>query len=241
MRVLLSSNAWPHSMENEDFNLLEHDYRLNKMGGIIKPWNKEIKIIHIIGRHTINPFDNFRTHIGYTIQKVCKLLHSLSSSLNIHWTELHDRLAYAHIKKLLTALSEEETTPTLHELYLLVKEQTEKQLEPKELLALLDLSATLELIENESLPLRRMFNGHTDIPCYEGVKVLYMEGEGVLQEYIAPYLAICMDHLSFGYPILNEPSLLSSTKSDFPSEEFESFFKDPCYSLVCNWNSKVTQ
>lgn len=241
MKVLLSSNDWTHTVENVELNSFVNDYSLNGMKErLYPPGNEEAKTIHVIGHHTINPFDDFRTQQEYTIQKVCKLLHSNSSSLNIHWTELHDKLAHTYIESLLMNRLEKEMTPTLHELYLLVKEQRKKQFKPKELLALLDVSATLELMENESLPLKQMFNGQTDVPCHEGIEVVYVAAKGILHEYLAPYLALYMEHLTSRYKIANETSLLSSHKSDFTRAEFESFFQDPCYSLLAAWNQNLT-
>lgn len=197
-------------------------------------WKSDDKVrMHQVGEYTINPFDCCYEDKSDTIHKISLLLHSISKSLFIQWTEQHNEIAQHYLELLLHNFEESLDIPTMHDLYLLVKENADftKQ---KGLLQVLDVCATLELMENDELPLKRMFNGMTDIPCYDEVEFVYVDGNGILTDYLAPYSALLFEHLylvqRFGLrQDTHKENTLQKHKIAFYQDGYSEFHEDPCY------------
>ena len=199
----------------------------------------QTKNLHRVEEYTINPLDCCYLGEEHTVQKVNKLLHSIGLSLSIDWTDLHDKLTKEYIKQLLINYGEEQLIPTIHDLYIIVKSNTINYTK-QEMLTLLDICTVLDLFEDDSLPLKRMFNGMTDIPCYDDKEVVYIEGGGVLKEYLAPYTSLLIEHLYLlqRYSLQQETFFIAAPnnhKVAFYQDGFLSFYDDPCYLYLTNF------
>lgn len=197
------------------------------------------KKVHEVSKYTINPFDCCYLEEEHTVEKVNKLLHSIGLSLFIEWTDLHNKFTREYIELLMLKFSEEQLIPTIHDLYTIVKANTINYTKQQDMITLLDICSVLELFENDSLPLKRMFNGMTDIPCYDEKQVVYIEGGGVLQEYLAPYTSLLIEHLYLlqRYSLQQETFIAApyNHKFAFYQDGFHSFYDDPCYSYLTNF------
>lgn len=193
----------------------------------------ESKNVHRVEDYTINPFDCCYLDEEHTIQKVSKLLHTIGLSMFIEWSESHDKLTREYIELLLNKYKEEQSIPTIHDLFVIVKANTINCTKQRDLIVLLDINAILDLFESDSLPLKRMFNGMTEIPYYDEKQVVHIEGGGVLNEYLAPYTSLLIEHLY----LLQRYSLQESNnhKVAFYQDGFLSFLDDPCYSFLTNF------
>lgn len=209
---------------------------------------KEAVEVHQIGNYTINPFADYQKDLSHTIAKVVHLLHSVSKNLAIQWTEGHTTLTTLFIEHLLEKKIEV-GVPTLQDLYRLANNGY--PITPQNILVYYDVLATLKLFMNEDLPLKRMFNGQTNIPAYAEGKLVILDGKMVLSGCQQAYLGLFIEYLykrqsnrqqeyQKQMHRYNQLSRKQQSNAEHPTlrkiafyqDGFAEFFEDPCYKYL---------